>query len=95
MSAINWTPGPLNSILIKTENAVPNNPENRAKIKYNDPISLAFVDRNHRSVQIDMDDTKFLLLLLIFELYKLSIFIMAIHIINYIFFVIKKIFPSI
>ena len=49
MSAINWTPGPLNSILIKTENAVPNNPENRAKIKYNDPISLAFVDKNQRS----------------------------------------------
>jgi hypothetical protein len=41
---INCTPGPLNSSLIKTEKAVPNNPENRAKIKYNVPISLAFVE---------------------------------------------------
>lgn len=34
------TPGPLNSILINTENAVPNNPENRAKIKYNVPLEM-------------------------------------------------------
>jgi hypothetical protein len=53
------TPGPLNSILIKTEKAVPNNPENKANIKYRVPISLAFVDRNHLSVQPDIDDTKF------------------------------------
>ena len=26
---INWTPGPLNSNLINTEKAVPNNPENK------------------------------------------------------------------
>jgi len=43
------TPGPLNSILIKTEKAVPNNPENNAKIKYKFPISLAFVEKNHLS----------------------------------------------
>ena len=35
---MNWTPGPLNSILISTENAVPNNPENNAKIKYKVPL---------------------------------------------------------
>lgn len=46
-----WTPGPLSSILINTENAVPNKPENNAKIKYKVPISLAFVDQNHLSVQ--------------------------------------------
>ena len=33
LSAIYWTPGPLNSNLIKTEKAVPNNPENNANIK--------------------------------------------------------------
>jgi len=37
---MNWTPGPLNSILIKTENAVPNNPENNAKIKYKVPLEM-------------------------------------------------------
>lgn len=41
---INWTPGPLNSSLINTENAVPNSPENKANIKYNVPMSLAFVE---------------------------------------------------
>ena len=46
-----WLPGPLNSNLIKTEKAVPNNPENKANIRYRVPISLAFVDRNHLSVQ--------------------------------------------
>lgn len=53
---MNWTPGPLSSILIKTENAVPNNPENRAKIKYNDPMSLALVDRNHLSFHIEIEE---------------------------------------
>jgi hypothetical protein len=54
LSAIYWTPGPLNSNLIKTEKAVPNNPENKANIKYSVPISLAFEDRNHLSVHKDM-----------------------------------------
>ena len=49
LSAIYWTPGPLNSNLINTEKAVPNNPENKANIKYNVPISLALVDKNHLS----------------------------------------------
>ena len=55
------TPGPLNSILIKTENAVPNNPENNANIKYRVPISFAFVDKNQRSVHKDIDEIKFFL----------------------------------
>jgi hypothetical protein len=50
LSAIYWTPGPLNSNLIRTEKAVPNNPENKANIKYNVPISLALEDKNHLSV---------------------------------------------
>ena len=54
LSAIYWTPGPLNSNLIKTEKAVPNNPENKANIKYNVPISLAFEDKNHLSVHNDI-----------------------------------------
>jgi hypothetical protein len=54
LSAIYWTPGPLNSILISTEKAVPSNPENSENIKYNVPISLAFVDKNHRSIHIDI-----------------------------------------
>jgi len=33
LSDIYCTPGPLNSNLINTEKAVPNNPENIAKIK--------------------------------------------------------------
>jgi hypothetical protein len=52
------TPGPLNSNLIKTEKAVPNKPENTEKIKYKVPISLAFEDKNHLSVQIDIDDLR-------------------------------------
>jgi hypothetical protein len=44
------TPGPANSNLINIENAVPTNPENKANIKYNVPISLALDDKNHRSV---------------------------------------------
>lgn len=51
-----WTPGPLNSILIKTENAVPSNPENSANIKYSIPISFAFDDQNHLSIQRDTDE---------------------------------------
>lgn len=44
-----------------TENAVPNNPENSANIKYNVPISLAFVDKNQRSNQMLIDElTNFL-----------------------------------
>ena len=38
-----------NSNLIRTENAVPNNPENNPNIKYNVPISLALVEKNHLS----------------------------------------------
>nr|YP_009722377.1 hypothetical protein [Morchella importuna]QGN66779.1 hypothetical protein [Morchella importuna] len=40
LSAINWTPGPDNSNLINTEYAVPINPENKAKIRYNVGVSL-------------------------------------------------------
>lgn len=50
------TPGPLNSNLISTEKAVPNSPENKAKIKYNVPISLAFEDMNQRSHHKDIPD---------------------------------------
>jgi hypothetical protein len=50
------TPGPLNSNLIKTENAVPSNPENRANIKYKVPISFALVDKNHLSVPMLIED---------------------------------------
>ena len=56
LSNIYCTPGPLNSILINKENAVPTNPENKANIKYKLPISLAFVDKNQRSFQIDIED---------------------------------------
>ena len=48
---MNWTPGPDNSNLISTEKAVPSKPENKANIKYNVPISLAFDDQNHLSNQ--------------------------------------------
>ncbi|MCT4574511.1 hypothetical protein N3930_47275, partial [Bacillus thuringiensis] len=44
------------SILISTENAVPNKPENNAKIKYKIPISLAFEERNQRSNPIEICD---------------------------------------
>ena len=54
LSAINWTPGPDNSNLINTEYAVPINPENKAKIRYNVPISLALQDKNHRSVHTEI-----------------------------------------
>jgi len=58
LSAIYWTPGPLNSNLIKTEKAVPINPENKANIRYSVPISFAFEDKNHLSVHNDIDDLK-------------------------------------
>jgi len=48
------TPGPDNSNLINTEKAVPINPENKANIKYNVPISLALLLKNHLSVQRDI-----------------------------------------
>ena len=56
LSAINCTPGPDSSNLINTEKAVPTNPENKAYIKYNTPISLAFEDKNHLSCQILIAD---------------------------------------
>jgi hypothetical protein len=49
LSAIYWTPGPDSSNLINTEKAVPTKPANRAYIRYNTPISLAFEDKNHLS----------------------------------------------
>ena len=48
--AINCTPGPLNSNLIKADNAVPINPAKTEKIKYINPISLALVEFNHLSM---------------------------------------------
>ena len=62
------TPGPDSSNLISTENAVPNSPENSANIKYNVPISFAFVDKNHRSVQPDIEDNDLLVLMLVLVL---------------------------
>jgi hypothetical protein len=53
---MNCTPGPLNSNLISTDIAVPNNPENKANIKYRVPISLALVELNHLSIPIDISD---------------------------------------
>lgn len=55
---MNWTPGPLSSNLIITEKAVPDNPENKANIKYKVPISLALVELNHLSIAIDISDLK-------------------------------------
>jgi len=52
LSAIYCTPGPDNSRRIRIENAVPTNPENKANIKYNVPISLALDERNHLSFHI-------------------------------------------
>jgi hypothetical protein len=49
-------PGPDNSSLINTEKAVPINPENKAKIKYNVPISFAFDDKNHLSNQREISE---------------------------------------
>ena len=50
------TPGPDNSNLINTENAVPIKPENKANIKYIVPISLALQDKNHLSTHSDIID---------------------------------------
>ena len=46
----NCTPGDDNSIRIITLKAVPNIPENTAKIRYSVPISLAFVLKSHRVI---------------------------------------------
>ena len=54
LSAIYCTPGPDNSNLIKTEKAVPNKPEKRAKIRYNVPMSFALHDKNQRSHQSEI-----------------------------------------
>jgi hypothetical protein len=43
-----------------TEKAVPTNPENRAKIRYNVPISLALQDKNHLSVHMEIFFIKYL-----------------------------------
>lgn len=48
------TPGPDNSNLIRTEKAVPSSPEKSEKIRYKVPISLALLDKNHLSHQIEM-----------------------------------------
>ena len=56
LSAMYCTPGPDSSSLISTENAVPSNPANKAKIKYKVPISLALLDKNQRSHHRDMSD---------------------------------------
>lgn len=50
LSAINWTPGPDSSNLIKTEKAVPTKPDSKAKIRYKVPMSLALDEKNHLSV---------------------------------------------
>ena len=49
--------------LIKTEKAVPTNPEKSAYIKYNTPMSLAFEDKNHLSNHKLRDDVLMLRLL--------------------------------
>ena len=54
LSAIYWTPGPLNSNRINIENAVPNSPENNANIKYNVPISFAFDDKKSSFFSIEI-----------------------------------------
>jgi hypothetical protein len=59
------TPGPDNSSLISTEKAVPSNPENKANIRYNVPISLALLLKNQRSNHIDMSSV-FLFIILSF-----------------------------
>ncbi len=47
LSAMYCTPGPDSSNLIKTEKAVPIKPENKAKIRYKVPMSLALEDPHH------------------------------------------------
>src|ERR1700712_6142214 len=72
------TPGPDSSNLINTEKAVPNNPENNAKIKYNVPISLALDDKNHLSVQREIPEFNLFIfdstLFIITLPFKLSLF---------------------
>jgi hypothetical protein len=63
LSEIYCTPGPLNSNLIKIEKAVPNKPENNAKIKYKFPMSLALVENNHLSVLILIEEVKLVILM--------------------------------
>ena len=67
------TPGPLNSNLINTEKAVPNKPENNAKIRYNVPISFAFDDKNHLSVQSEILDFKLFCIVIFFMLLFCSV----------------------
>ena len=55
LSDIYCTPGPDSSNLIKTEKAVPTKPANNANIKYNVPMSFAFEDKNHLSIQSKRD----------------------------------------
>jgi hypothetical protein len=56
LSAINCTPGADNSNLIKTEKAVPINPDNNANIRYSVPISFALDEQNHLSNHIVTHD---------------------------------------
>ena len=70
LSAMYCTPGPDNSSLIKTENAVPNKPEKRAKIRYNVPMSFALDDKNQRSHQREILDIFKLVWLLLEKLNK-------------------------
>lgn len=56
LSAMYCTPGPESSNLIRTENAVPSNPANNAKIRYKVPISLALEDKNQRSHHREISD---------------------------------------
>ena len=44
-----------------TEKAVPTSPENRAKIRYSVPMSLALQDKNHLSVHIEIFRMKYTL----------------------------------
>jgi hypothetical protein len=56
LSDIYCTPGPDNSNLINTEKAVPTNPDNKAKIRYKVPISLALEDKNHLSIHKEISE---------------------------------------
>ena len=63
LSAIYWTPGHLILILLKQKKLYLIIPENKANIKYNVPISLWFVEKNHLSVQSEILDFSILLFL--------------------------------
>lgn len=67
LSAMYCTPGPDNSNLISTENAVPNSPENRANIRYRVPISLALLEKNQRSTDKLMSLKVGLIILVLLE----------------------------